>query len=238
MFSILVCNLTNQHQIINPGIGILKTNYLDQTWTATPRGGILTYNAARAATSLETRANKDILPGLPTVIDHTSWTGKDALEYILATFHEATRYGTQVTITRNHLTHEQIKPDPAWIQEAATEPYRLNKYGKPDILKNLQFLTCWAHPCTPDWDEWELVLKNSYEAVAKYGKPVFADISTTYAATSKTMSGKLIDPERFSWIIERAYLNHYDGLIIRDGALTHPALECIVNTLNQVNEVA
>lgn len=240
MFRVLISNqFGNADQIANHKVGLIKTNFIDQSLTCEDRGASYSYNIHRSVSSIQAQIGKTIKAG-PIIVDvsmfdATTHQGRESIFELISTIHKLTKYSFQIGYLNNTVARE-IKLDQAWVDEVIDQGYKQDKYGKPELLKETQFVVCWTQPYTPDWSEWEQFIKLGQASCKRYQRPIYADISTIYHHISKTMGGKPIDPERIGWMIERIYLARFDGVFIHGPSLSQHGAEILVNTVNQINE--
>ena len=111
-------------------------------------------------------------------------------------------------------------------------PFQHNRYGKPNILKLIQFIVCGAYGYHK-WDEWSIMLKASHEAASQYYKPVYAGLTSTMYLT-----GKVIDPDKMMWIIMEVYKHQYDGIMLYNYEECNSDVyyEVFLTALNQINK--
>jgi len=235
MFRILV----NQDINIKPVIGLLHFNYIPITWTSLLKGGKLTYDGGAAYNNIESKLIEQAIHA-PTVLDIShisrSNTGRHNIAELLDIYHSCSGHNSQVgfcslwpTPTKAFTTKQ--------IVESIEGTFKQNRYGQPNILKLLQFITCWAHPYTAAWDEWEELLHTSFNKASKFYKPVYVDMTLSYHASSKVLSGKLIEPLRLETAIRQVYSAGFDGVILRHNKMIDVEYcEVILSALNQINE--
>jgi hypothetical protein len=113
-----------------------------------------------------------------------------------------------------------------------------DRYNKPELIKQIQFVVCWAHSYTEDWDEWQTVLRTSAETAKQYDRPMYADMTVEYHPEAKTTVG-IVEGKRLVWMVGEAYNEGFDGVIIRSHKM--PKLEtehyeAALSVLNRINE--
>ena len=238
MFRILISQIDN----VNPKIGLLPVNYIPIEWTSLLKGGRPIYDGGMAHNHIMSKLDDQIKTIFPSMIDigHincTSNEGRHHIAELCEIYHNLSGYGSQVGFCKLWPTSSKTLAADK-IVASISRPFQQDRYGQPNVLKLIQFITCWAHPFTTVWDEWEELLEASITEASKYHKPVYADMSVLFHPTSKALAGKLIEPSRLKTMLKRIYSAGFDGVMIRDYGpeLKVAYYEAILSSLNQINE--
>ncbi len=224
MFKIL---LPNTAKLSNPDLGLFNFNFIPQSRTSDERPKQYVFNGSKACSIsiLEVQAQ------WPVVFDvrhlEQSDAGRHNIEEILASFHNNTNHSMQVGFIQPWapLNTEQTR-------QLIELPFQRNRYGKPNILKLIQFIVCGAYGY-PKWDEWSVMLRASHEAASKYHKPIYASLTPTMYLTNKA-----IDLDKLRWIILEVYRHQYDGVILHSQKEDKYDVyyELLLTALNQINK--
>jgi len=213
-------------KLSSPNLGLLNFNFIPQSRTSNERPKHFVFDGSKACSI----PISEVQTEWPVVFDisylRPSDAGRHHTEEILASFHNNTNHSMQVGLVQPWapLNAEQTK-------QLIELPFQRNRYGKPDILKLIQFIVCGACGYSK-WDEWSMMLKASYEAASQYHKPVYAGLTSRMYATNE-----VIDPDKMIWIIMEVYRHQYDGIVLYNYEEFNSDVyhELFLTALNQIN---
>lgn len=216
--------------------------------TAIEISGKFSYDFNTARNSFEELwKNEDLQSPNPVLIDISysdtqTFVNRCQLHIMLEKFHDVTGCSTQVGVARTFPFSSRIIHGftTEQLHDMILVPYGPDKFGMPGIADQVQYIPCWAYPYTTDASAWCTTVKTQAELAVQFHKPIYACTSILYHQGVPHMRGKLVDVDRFSWMIQRLYEYKYDGIIINSQETTinpsGPYYEMVNNLLNQINE--
>jgi hypothetical protein len=236
--ALLSSQYQNINRLINPKVGMFRVNHIPTSWISSADTSRNVYDGSRASNIISSQVGSGIIHGCPTLLDagdinHMSYPGKNNIEELLMMLHQAMHYSSQIGFV---VSRPAKKITIEAIQKSITTPFKQNQYKKPNLIKRIQFIACWAHAYTPDWDEWSEVLCQSAEIAKQYGKPIYADLTFTYPVKTQR---KPMSVNRASQMIRETHNCGFDGIIVRgyrENELDDKFRGAVIHTLNQINE--